>query len=217
MKKTAIYVDGYNLYYGLLKGTPWKWLDLVGFSYALLNPDHEIVSVRYFTAPVKTHPHDAAALDRQKIYLQALATNPLVKITLGFYNKNEALMPISDERCKVCAVANEGFVPVKKLEEKRSDVNIAVAMLIDAAKTDVESFVLITGDSDQVGAIEALRYEFSKNVLVFNPHIGLSQHLKRAASYYKNIPRDIPACCQLPDAIPVGTHGNFIRRPAAWR
>ena len=109
-----------------------------------------------------------------------------------------------------------GFVPVKKLEEKRSDVNIAVAMLLDAVRTDTESFVLITGDSDQVGAIEALRYELGKSVLVFNPHSGLSQHLKRAASYYKNIPRDLPARCQLPDAIPVGTHGNFIRRPAAW-
>ena len=28
---------------------------------------------------------------------------------------------------------------------------------------------------------------------------------------------DLPASCQLPDAIPVGTHGNFIRRPAAWQ
>lgn len=30
-------------------------------------------------------------------------------------------------------------------------------------------------------------------------------------------PRDLPARCQLPDEIPVGTHGNVIRRPEAWR
>ena len=29
--------------------------------------------------------------------------------------------------------------------------------------------------------------------------------------------RDLPAKCQLPDEIPVGTHGNVIRRPAAWK
>ena len=57
MKKTRVYIDGYNLYYGLLKGTPWKWLDLELFSRGLLNPDHEIVSIVYFTAPVRTHPH----------------------------------------------------------------------------------------------------------------------------------------------------------------
>ena len=217
MKKTRVYIDGYNLYYGLLKGTPWKWLDLELFSKSLLNPDHEIVSIVCFTAPVKTHPHDPAALDRQKIYLQGLSKNPLIKTVLGYYTKNDTLLPFSVERCGLCDVTTDGFVPVKKLEEKRSDVNIAVAMLLDAVRTDTESFVLITGDSDQVGAIEALRYELGKSVLVFNPHVGLSQHLKRVASYYKNIPRDLPAKCQLPEEIPVGTHGNVIRRPAAWK
>jgi hypothetical protein len=26
--KTRVYIDGFNLYYGLLRGTPHKWLDL---------------------------------------------------------------------------------------------------------------------------------------------------------------------------------------------
>ena len=26
--RTFVYVDGFNLYYGALKSTPWKWLDL---------------------------------------------------------------------------------------------------------------------------------------------------------------------------------------------
>jgi hypothetical protein len=26
--RTNVYVDGFNLYYGCLKGTPYKWLDL---------------------------------------------------------------------------------------------------------------------------------------------------------------------------------------------
>ena len=162
-----------------------EWLDLELFSKDLLNPDHEIVSIVYFTAPVKTHPHDPAALDRQKIYLQGLSKNLLIKTVLGYYTKNDTLLPFSDERCGQCNVTKDGFVPVKKLEEKRSDVNIAVAMLLDAVRTDTESFVLITGDSDQVGAIEALRYELGKSVLVFNPHVGLSQHLKRVASYQR--------------------------------
>jgi len=27
--RTRIHVDGYNLYYGCLKSTPYKWLDLM--------------------------------------------------------------------------------------------------------------------------------------------------------------------------------------------
>lgn len=68
MKRTVAYIDGYNLYYGILKGTPHKWLDPVRLVKALLRDDHELVSVKYFTSPVKTYPHDGAALDRQKVY-----------------------------------------------------------------------------------------------------------------------------------------------------
>ena len=31
------------------------------------------------------------------------------------------------------------------------------------------------------------------------------------------VKRDLSAKCQLPEVIPVGTHGNFIRRPEAWK
>ena len=40
IKRTAVYVDGYNLYYGLLKGTPYKWLDPVRLVAELLRDDH---------------------------------------------------------------------------------------------------------------------------------------------------------------------------------
>ena len=74
-----------------------------------------------------------------------------------------------------------------------------------------------SGDSDLAGPVAAIRYQVKRPVAVFNPHEGACDELKRYASLYKNVPRDLPAKCQLPDAIPVGTHGNFIRRPAAWK
>ncbi len=61
MKRTTVYIDGYNLYYGLLKGTPYKWLDPMRLVKALLREDHEIISVKYFTSPVRTYPHDLPA------------------------------------------------------------------------------------------------------------------------------------------------------------
>jgi hypothetical protein len=27
--RTIVYVDGFNLYYGALKGTPYRWLDIL--------------------------------------------------------------------------------------------------------------------------------------------------------------------------------------------
>ena len=49
-KRTRVYIDGNNLYYGLLKDTPWKWLDLPAFVAELVGPDHEIVAVSVLAA-----------------------------------------------------------------------------------------------------------------------------------------------------------------------
>ena len=217
MNKQAIaYIDGYNLYYGLLKGTPGKWLDLWSFVSELVRPEFDLVDVKYFTAPIKTYPHDFAAVDRQKIYLQALNAQGKVTVVPGFYSKNKTLAPFADSRCSDCEVLREGFVPVYKLEEKRSDVNLAVSMVVDAALSRADCFAVVTGDSDQVGAIEAVRYLFKKQVVVFNPHETESLHLKRAATYYANISRDLPSRCQLPEKIPLGRPGKFVCRPPAW-
>ena len=75
MLLTNVYIDGFNLYYGALKGTPYKWLDLDALCRRLL-PKHELGRIRYFTAIVAARPHDLSGPDRQRVYLRALATMP---------------------------------------------------------------------------------------------------------------------------------------------
>lgn len=55
--KTNVYVDGFNLYYGAVRGTPYKWLDLRKLC-ALLLPKSEIHRIRYFAALVDSTPSD---------------------------------------------------------------------------------------------------------------------------------------------------------------
>ena len=95
-------------------------------------------------------------------------------------------------------------------------MNLAVQAVHDAALDLADSYVIVTGDSDQVGTILSMRKDFGKQVIVLNPNEANSLELKMAATFYKNVPRDLPAKCQLPDEVPVGTHGNVIRRSAAW-
>ena len=54
MKRTIIYIDGFNLYYRLLKERPAfkRWLNLLALVKSVLDPDNDIVKVRYFTARV---------------------------------------------------------------------------------------------------------------------------------------------------------------------
>ena len=216
MKRTSVYIDGYNLYYGLLKDTAYKWLDPLKLARALLRDDHDVQSIKYFSSPVKTYPHDPAAVDRQKVYLQALSTVPNLQIVQGFYRKDTVLMPAYTESCKACPTAKDGKVKVVKLEEKRTDVNIASAMLLDAFNNMADVFVLVSGDTDFIAPVSIIRKDFKKTVVVFNPHVAKSW-LHDYASYYRDIPRDLPARCQLPETIPYGKRKDrFIHRPPAW-
>jgi hypothetical protein len=79
---TGVYVDGFNLYYGALKGTQHKWLDLEALSRRLL-PKDQIVVVRYFTALVSARPSDPNQPVRQQAYLRALDTLLWLRPTLG--------------------------------------------------------------------------------------------------------------------------------------
>ena len=84
--KTNVYVDGFNLYYGCLKGTPHKWLDLAAFSQASFPPPrNQINRIRYFTAHVNARPNDPQQPIRQQTYLRALRTIPHLTIHLGSY------------------------------------------------------------------------------------------------------------------------------------
>ena len=62
--RTFIY-DGFNLYYGDLKETSWKWLDLVALFEKVQQPHHEILTIEYFTARVSDTLGDQSKPQRQ--------------------------------------------------------------------------------------------------------------------------------------------------------
>jgi hypothetical protein len=51
--KTFVYVDAFNLYYGAVKDTPYKWLDLQALCRVML-PQNTVARIKYFTARVQT-------------------------------------------------------------------------------------------------------------------------------------------------------------------
>ncbi len=68
--KMIVYVDAFNLYYRLLKNTPYKWLDIYAFVKSQFPND--IVEIKYFYAKVKPSLLDQDAPVRQKQYINAL-------------------------------------------------------------------------------------------------------------------------------------------------
>jgi hypothetical protein len=72
------YIDGYNLYYSRLRGTAFKWLDIVAlFRDRILqvqDPSAQVTRVKFFTAPIKANyaRHGQASEHAQAQYHRAL-------------------------------------------------------------------------------------------------------------------------------------------------
>ncbi len=118
------YIDGFNLFYRCLKGTPYKWLDVSKVASSLL-PKGTVV---YFTARVSARPGNVDAPTNQAIYLRALRTIPNLTIAFGRFLTKTVDMSLAHP-------TPEGprFARVIRTDEKGSDVNLATQLLLDWA------------------------------------------------------------------------------------
>jgi len=209
MMKTAIYVDGFNLYYRTVRGTPHKWLDLRAIFAKVLKPSHEIVLIKYFTALVSSMPQDPYKTLRQKTYLRALLSYaPEIKIHYGHFLSHEVKAPLARP------VAGKAYETIIKTEEKGSDVNLAVHLLNDAWLDHYDCAVVVSNDSDLAEAMRLVRLHHpSKIIGLVSPEEGrTSKQLKIHANFIRPIRKSVLAACQLPSPIP----GTSICKPASW-
>ena len=162
LTRTVIYIDGYNLYYSRLKGTQCKWLDIAAlFRDRILlqqDPGAEVVAIKYFTAPVKASyaRHGEASVQAQTQYHRALqAHSPgLIQIINGFH----IFEPTSLPSYQVDTDPSKSSVArVWMIEEKQTDVNIALHAYRDAARGACDQLVICSNDSDMEPALHAIR------------------------------------------------------------
>ena len=110
-------VDGFNLSYGAVKDTPYKWLDLHKLC-TLIFPKNELHRIRYFTALVKNTSADPTKSQRQQTFIRALETLPGLTVHYGSFLASKVRMPL------VRPLPGRRTAHVVKMEEKGSDVNL---------------------------------------------------------------------------------------------
>ena len=212
---TNIYIDGLNHYYGSLRGTRLKWVDLGEMCRRLL-PRRDIRKIRYFTSRVNAFPHDRQAPARQDIYLRALRTVSNLTIYEGRFASRPRDLP------RYPFVYNDPNRPpehvrVMRTEEKRSVVNLATLLLFDCFNDEYDEAVVISNDSDLTLPIEIVVNEFKKDVLVINPQPKgkVSQELVAAATAnYNRINRKVITESQFPAEL--RDSKGIIRKPSSW-
>lgn len=206
--KTNVYIDGFNLYYGALRGSAFKWLDLGALSKNLL-PKNTINRIRYFTARVKSSARDPHQDARQDAYLRALRTIPNLEI-----HESQFLSHVVNMRLASPQPGGPYTVKVLKTEEKGSDVKLATYLLLDAFAKEYEVAVVISNDSDLEEPIRVVSELMGLKVGVINPHAKPSRELLKLATFYKPIRRGVLSASQFPNPV-IGSAGS-ITKPSGW-
>jgi len=206
MADVCVYVDGFNLYYGCLKQTPYRWLNLLQLCKVML-PNDNIIGMRYFTAIVSGRLSDPQKPNRQQMFLRAIKTLPNLTIHYGQFRTRKVSLPLT------------GIVPLKRVwvdrtEEKGSDVNIAAHLIHDGCQKHYETAVLVTNDSDLETPVRMVRQDLGLKIGILNPHPTNSRTLQQWAHFTKRIRQSDLAASQFPDSL-TDARGTFTK-PTIW-
>lgn len=226
--RTRAFIDGYNLYYGRLRGTPFKWLDLVELMRSVIRSQHgdnELECLHYFTAPAKEAfaTHKRESVQAQQTYHRALnARHPDdFRLVLGnhTFDRKGALLPrfVDGQPCD-----KTDRVRVWSLEEKQTDVNLALAMYRACVKATCEQIVVCSNDSDVEPVLAAIREDFPAiRIGVVTParpsdeHRRYSKSLAQHAHWVRRyITDDELQHAQLP--VQVATAKKPAQKPPHW-
>jgi len=205
---TNVYIDGFNLYYGALRNTPYRWLNPEVLCQLLL-PKNTIGKIKYFTALVSARPNDPDQPVRQQLFLRALGTLPKVSVHLGHFLTHPVTMALV-----VPPGQPQQYAKVIKTEEKGSDVNLATHLLHDAHMGRFDVAVVISNDSDLLEPIKLVRQELHKQVGILNPQTKPSRALLPHIDFIKQIRTGTLKTAQFPSKLS-DRHGTFTK-PAGW-
>jgi uncharacterized LabA/DUF88 family protein len=223
--KSIIYIDGYNLYYGCLKHSADKWLDIHQLFFERIlraqAPHSRLLGIKFFTADVKARiaTHGQAAQLAQQAYHRALETlyPDKIRIIKGYYSLEKARLPVFRQP------PDKAYrVDVWRLEEKQTDVNLALEAYRDAVSGRAEQLVFVSSDSDIAPALAAIRDDLGDGVKLgvilpirAESHRPPNQQLSKHANWTRSHITDQElAQSHLPETIP--TRKKPIRKPHYW-
>lgn len=211
-RRVVAYIDGFNLSSamkeaGLLR---YMWLDIVGLVNELLQRHQRLVSVHFFTAPLEGN----GRARRHSDFLVANEESPKLTIHKGKFQFNSGYCGIcrSPLSCSICGSLNK--VPV----EKQSDVSLGTQLGLDAGRDRFDTALIVSTDSDFVGAIRLVRETFpEKRVILALPpgRYERAHDLSESATDTIPIWPDSLKRAQLPDKVRV-TDGKMVCRPQVW-
>lgn len=231
--RTRVYIDGYNLYYGCLKGGPYKWLDVAALfakvvqtalvringqsATSVLDP----LQVKFFTAPIlKAFADSDDSFPSQANYHLALKGHlgVGVQIIQGYYDSKPARARLYVEKQNPRESEKR---EIWKLEEKQSDVALALHAYSDAMRGEVDHVVIVSNDTDLVPALEMIRSHTGVKIGLVTPAkeevLKVNTSLSKLAHWTRtHLLSSELAASQLPTPVRDPRSNTVIHKPLTW-
>jgi uncharacterized LabA/DUF88 family protein len=201
MERVIAFVDGFNLYHSLADEPTYhkyKWLDIKKLLDLYISPG-EMKEVYYFTSLTNWN---VDKVNRHRTLLRALEQTG-VKVVYGQFRRKDRFCP----NCKQSYASHE---------EKQTDVNIAIHLFRLAIEDRFDSALILSGDSDLIPSIKAVKMTFpSKKVGVLIPIGRRAEELKAECDFHAKMREKNLAKCLFPDPMPMAD-GSRLAKPASW-
>lgn len=205
MNRISFFIDGFNIFHSLdihEAYHKYKWLDYSALARCFVSSKDTIADIYYFTAYADWEPAKKA---RHQLLIRALTLKG-IKIVFGKFK-------IRDKRCRLCHKIYQTH------EEKQTDVNISVKLFQCAYNDTFDTAILVTGDSDIVPAILAVKESFpAKRIGLVIPIGRSAEEMKNACDFHMKVKEKHLKNSQFPDSIVIDAAKNMtLNRPGSWR
>jgi len=211
-KRIMALVDGFNLYHSIAENPQhtrhknstdlrkYKWLNLWKLMECFLSKNEELVEVVYFSAYAFWKQE---RVTRHQTYVRALRSVGVKPVISEFKKKTK--------KCKICKKIYDTY------EEKQTDVQVAIHLFKEGMNDRYEKAMIVTGDSDLIPAIEAVKEKFPmKEIKILFPPLRAINSLKQVADSYARIRPHHLIASQFPDEIDIGDDTKIVK-PKKWR
>ena len=171
MNRIAFFIDGFNLFHALDNNPlyhKYKWLDLTKLSNCFVTKKDKTENIYYFTALATW---SQSKMKKHKKYIKVLELNN-VNVIYGEFRKK-------DKFCPLCKRTYKTF------EEKQTDVNIAIQLFELAIKDKYDTAIIVSGDSDLIPSIQAVKTTFpNKSIGIVIPIGRRAELLKQTCDFH---------------------------------
>ena len=202
MNRVMFFFDGFNIYHALQDRRQYhryKWLDLSQLARCYVTRKDEITEILYFSAYTTWAPDK---MRRHRTLIRALRTRN-VQVVFGKFRRR-------DRQCAVCSATYSTF------EEKQTDVNIAIRLFEAAIRDRFDTAIIVSGDSDLIPSIEAVKSLFpAKRVGVVIPIGRRAEELKNVCDFHMRMKEKHLRASQFAEEIDLGD-GEKLVRPESW-